>query len=264
MVIDSPHWSEPVPTQKIRSRFFSLRPDQFDRLAIAVMSGSFSPVHTQHIRAMEVARTALQRAGWAILGGFLAPSSDSYVQGKLNSDAFSFSRRTECCRVAMQDSEWLDVCSLGDFSTYRACTRIREQVERQCGGLLQQRPITGVEVMGSDTAIRIIDKLIDDWATVDVMKREPWYDSRIVCCVLRPGSKSTADVERILTYTAPRAVDVGITVRLVDGAQEGLQLEAVSSTEVRELIQRHDWEGLRAKRWLHPEVLRLLETSIEV
>lgn len=259
MANDSAQWSQPFPTKKIRSRSFSLRPEEFDHLAVAVMSGSFNPVHTQHIRAMELARIALEREGWTILGGFLAPSSDTYLQAKLNSNEFSFGWRADCCRMATQDSEWLDVCSLGEYSTYRASTRIREQVERQCGDLLQGRTITGVEVMGSDTAIRIIDKLIDRCATADVAKPEPWYDSRIVCCVLRPGSKSTAEAERILTYTAPRAEEIGIAVRLVDGAQEGLQLEPVCSTDVRDLVQRHDWEGLRARRWLHPEVLRALE-----
>ena len=261
---DKPHWSEPLPIQMIRSRFSSLRGNQLDHLAVMVVSGSFNPVHTQHIRAMEAARIGLERAGWAIAGGFLAPSSDSYLQGKLNSHGLSFSRRTELCCLATQDSNWLAVCSLGEFSSYRACTRIREQVERQCAGLLEGRTLTGLEVMGSDTAIRIMDKLVEEWATTDVGGRQPWYHSRIVCCIVRPGPESSADTDRVLKFTAARAAEIGISVILVDGALEAFPLEVVSSTDVRELLQKRDWEGLRARRWLHPEVLRSLETSTGV
>jgi hypothetical protein len=212
---------------------------------------------------MEVARIALERAGWTIAGGFLAPSSDRYLQEKLNSETLSFSKRTELCRLATQDSEWLDVCSQGEFSSYRACTGIRKQVEHQCAGLLTGHTVTGLEVMGSDTAIRIMDKLVEEWATTED-KREPWYRDRTVCCIVRPGSGSSDDTEHIQRFTIPRAAEIGITVMLVDGLREGLTLEAVSSTDVRKLLQRRDWKALRARRWLPPAVLRSLEASIGV
>ena len=258
---DRPNSSSPLPALKIRSRLRSLRGDRLDQLALIVMSGSFSPVHMQHIRAMEVVRLALERAGWTVVGGFLAPSSDSYLEEKLDRETSSFDRRIEWCRLATQESEWLAVCTLGEFSSYRACTRIRDQVERQCSEWLEGHSLAGLEVMGSDTTIRIIDKLIDEWASTNAGKRESWYSGRIVCCVIRPGSTSRTDMEHILTFTAPRATEMGITVMLIDADREGLPLEAVSSTEIRELLQKNDWHGLRARSWLDPEVLRSLETT---
>src|SRR5438067_18186 len=111
------HSAEPdeaVPVGKISSLLESFHKKEPPRLGVLVMSGSFSPVHTQHIRAMEAVRIALQRQGWIIAGGFLAPSHDQYVQAKGSTVTFSFSRRTEFCRLATRQSDWLDVCSLGE------------------------------------------------------------------------------------------------------------------------------------------------------
>lgn len=252
---------EAVPIEKISSRFESFHETEPRRFGVLVMSGSFSPVHTQHIRAMEAVRIALQNAGWIVAGGFLAPSDDQYVQSKGNIVAFSFSRRTELCRLATGQSDWLDVCSLREFRTYWVCTTVREQVERQCTALLRGRRIWGIEVMGSDTAIRIMEDLIAEWEATNYTGCEPWYRGRVVCCVIRPGPDSVADSERLLSFIIPRTAAMDITIILVDGEREGLPLEAISSTQIRSLVATRDWDELRAREWLHPEVLRSLEAS---
>src|SRR5262249_47571692 len=53
-----------LPTEKFARRFHSLRCAAGDRLAFLSLSGSLSPVHTQHMRALEAARNALTRGGW--------------------------------------------------------------------------------------------------------------------------------------------------------------------------------------------------------
>jgi nicotinic acid mononucleotide adenylyltransferase len=226
-----------------------------------VMSGSFNPVHTQHIRALEVARAALERAGWAVCGGFLAPSSDGYLTGKLNMQISSLDRRIELCGLATQESDWLSVCPWGEFSSYRACARLREQLERECAGLLKGRSLIGIEIMGSDTAIRILDTVAEEWRATEVDERRPWYRNRIVCCLIRPGPESSLEMEHILKITAPLVADIGVEIMLVDTTLEALPLEAANSTEIRELIDRGDWDVLKALRWLHPQVLSSLQTG---
>jgi nicotinic acid mononucleotide adenylyltransferase len=250
---------EAVPIEKISSQLESLHETEPRRWGVLVMSGSFGPVHTQHIRAMEAVRIALQHAGWIIVGGFLAPSHDQYVQSKGTTGAFSFRRRTELCRLATQQSDWLDVCSLGEFRTHRVCTTVREQVERQCTALLRGHGIWGIEVMGSDTAIRIMEDLIAEWESTNCTECEPWYRGRVVCCVIRPGPDSAAHSERLVSFIIPRTAAMDITIILVDGEREGLPLKAISSTQIRSLMATHDWDELRAREWLHPQVLRSLE-----
>jgi hypothetical protein len=206
---------------------------------------------------LEFARAALEHAGWAVAGGFLAPSSDEYLEGKLRGKILSFSRRIELCGFATQESDWLSVCPRGEFSSYRACVRLCEQLERE---LLNGRSVAGIEVMGSDTAIRILDGVFEKWSATEVDRGQPWYERRIVCCLVRPGPESSAEMEHIIRITAPRAADVGIQIILVDTTSEVAPLETISSTAIRELVATDDWDALRALRWLHPRVLSSLET----
>jgi len=259
-VNDIPCVNQQLSAEKLRLRLSSV--SQGDRLAVLVLSGSFNPVHAQHIRALEVARAALERAGWAVAGGFLAPSSDGHLMGKLNSEISSLERRIELCGLATEASDWLSVCPWGEFSSYKVCTRLREQLERECAGLLNGRSLTGIEVMGSDAAIRILDRVIDEWRALELDERQPWYQKRIICCLIRPGPESGVEIEHILKSTAPQAADIGVEIILIDSTREALPLEAVSSTAIRELVGRGDWELLTARRWLHPKVLSSLETWV--
>jgi hypothetical protein len=56
--------------QKVSSRVSALQAAQIDRVAVLVLSGSFNPVHSQHIRALEIARIVMERSGWTIAGGY--------------------------------------------------------------------------------------------------------------------------------------------------------------------------------------------------
>jgi nicotinic acid mononucleotide adenylyltransferase len=258
--IDVPSASQQLPTEKLRVRLSSILCTERDRLAVLAMSGSFNPVHTQHVRALEVARAALERVGWAVAGGFLAPTSDVYLTDKLNGQTSSLVWRIKMCGLATHESDWLSVCPWGEFSSYRACTRLREQLERECAGMLKGRSLTGIEVMGSDTAIRILDRVVEEWRATEVKGRQLWYQNRIVCCLIRPGPESTVEVEHILRITAPEAADTGVEIMLVDSTREALPLEAASSREIRALVGRGDWDMLKARQWLHPQVLSSLET----
>jgi nicotinic acid mononucleotide adenylyltransferase len=235
-----------------------------DRLGVLVMSGSFNPVHTQHIRALESARTAMERAGFVVAGGFLAPSSDGYTDRKVQMGSLSVSERTELCGLATKDSDWLGVFSYGEFSTYRACAQICREIERQCAAHLEGRLITGIEVLGSDTLIRILARVIAEWHATPRLGRRPWYRERIICCVVRPGPESGLEIDYISRALMPQTPEIGITIMLVESRAYGHPLADVSSTKIRELIRSHSWDVLEAHQWLHPEVLSALRTRIQV
>ena len=209
------------------------------------------------MRALETARTVLKGRGWTVVVGFLAPAGDEFLKGKLEIEAWPLDKRTRLCEVASGESEWVDVCSWGEFRSYRLCTALREHLERECAAL-KGRSLTGIEVMGSDAAIRILDENIADWDAADPGVRDSWYRGRVVCCLLRPGPDSAGEMEHIEKHTARRAVDLGVELIVVDPESIRPTLEAVSSTEIRELLTMGDLECLRDRRWLHPEVLAAL------
>jgi hypothetical protein len=123
---------------------------------------------------------------------------------------------------------------------------------------LNERILMGVEVMGSDAAIRILDENIADWDAADPSVRDSWYQGRVVCCLLRPGPDCAREMEHIEKHTARRAVDLGVELIVVNPESIYLALEAVSSTKIRELLAAGDLERLRARGWLHPKVLAAL------
>jgi hypothetical protein len=207
------------------------------------------------MRALEAARNALERRGWTVLAGFLAPANDEFVKGKLGAEAWPLEKRVRLCEGASRESDWVDVCSWGEFRSYRLSTALSEHLERECTELNGCR-LTGVEVMGSDTAVRILDKNISDWDAAGL--RESWYQGRIICCLLRPGPRSADEMARIEKHTARRARDLGAELIVVDPDSILPPLEAVSSREIRELLAAGDLEQLQARKWLHPEVLAAL------
>lgn len=50
---------------------------------VIISTGSFCPVHKGHIEMMEKAREACEKAGYDVVGGYLAPDHDEYVLSKV-------------------------------------------------------------------------------------------------------------------------------------------------------------------------------------
>jgi hypothetical protein len=246
-----------LPTEKFARHLRALRYAADERLAFLSLSGSLSPVHTQHMRALEAARTVLKRRGWKVVAGFLTPAGDEYLGRKLAFEAWPLDKRRRLCEAACRGSEWVDVCSWGEFRSYRLCTALRDRLKREHAAL-SGRILTGVEVMGSDAAIRILDQNIVDWDTADPSVRDSWYQGRVVCCLLRPGPDRAREMEHIEKHTARRAMDLGVELIVVHPEAIFPPLEAVSSTEIRKLLATGDLECLRAQGWLHPQVLAAL------
>jgi nicotinic acid mononucleotide adenylyltransferase len=228
------------------------------RLAFLVLPGSFTPVHSQHLRALEIARDVMTNLRWHVIGGFLAPSDDDYVRRKLGNETWSLEKRLELSRLATDDSPWLEVAPWGEFSSYRVTTRLLQAIESDFRKELQGRSVIGVEVMGSDTAIRILGKLLSEWESRGNVTEQPWYHKRHVCCLVRPGSNSSAEIEHLKTAIQPRVKAMGIEVIMASDESANPLLE-VSSHEIRSAIARQCWDQLSASGWLSPRVLYRLQ-----
>ena len=76
-----------------------------------------------------------------------------------------------------------------------------------------------------------------------------------------PGPNSAGEMAHIQNHTARRVADLGVELIVVDPESIRPALEAVSSSEIRELLAAGDLERLRARRWLHPEVLAALASE---
>jgi len=251
-----------VNLSKVHAELATSGSRQAERLAFLAMSGSFSPIHTQHLRGMEMARHIMLSSGWYVVGGFLVPSDDQYVSSKIGSDAWPLTRRLELCRLATEDSPWVDVTPWAEFSSFRAARRLQYTIESGCREGLSSRPLTGVMVMGSDTALRILRRALREWESPGCDRALPTRDSaQWVCCLVRPGGDGTAEMQEITMTIAPRIAPLGI--KIVVSTDCSQQLMDVSSQAVRDAIERRQWDDLRDRGWLNPKVLDRLRSADE-
>jgi nicotinic acid mononucleotide adenylyltransferase len=82
-----------------------------ERPVVLLATGAFNPVHAGHIAMMSAARTAATRAGYTVVGGYLSPGHDDYLQLKCGAEAIPVSVRLEQCAAAAASTDWLSVDS---------------------------------------------------------------------------------------------------------------------------------------------------------
>ena len=78
----------PFDINKLRNGIEMWRREGSAKKPVVLMtSGSFAPPHRMHIELLEVSKKWLEARGKeVVVGGFVCPSSDSYVKRKLGDD----------------------------------------------------------------------------------------------------------------------------------------------------------------------------------
>jgi len=225
-------------------------------VAFLVLSGAFNPVHAEHLRMLSVAKAKCERTGWSVIGGFLAPSSDDYVRTKLAAEAWSLDRRIRLCELATSDSDWIDVWPRGELSGYHVATQILEGLRNEFAQAVAGRSVIGVDVMGSDTATRLLDKVIDKWRSDEARARR--YHRRVICCIVRQGPSAADEVSTIRTVMAPAVAPLGVQVTMTDPEESP---RPVSSARIRLLMSTGGWDIIRSEELLHPRVFDQLRSA---
>lgn len=184
-------------------------------MAVLVLPGSFNPVHSEHICSLELARIHLEQQGFAVVGGFLQPSSEDYVGSKVGEHwAMTFGHRVACCDLAAeanaaqsQAPQWIHTWRSAE--TYGFI--VPSQVQAHLRKVLRRESLQAFMVCGSDLVERC-----GGWG-------RPAPGPTVV--LKRPG------------------------VRLPCGIHESWQVatgetKPMSSTAVRDAMDREDWEQM--------------------
>jgi nicotinic acid mononucleotide adenylyltransferase len=225
------------------------------RMVFLVLSGSFNPIHADHELVLQLSRTELEGRGMFVVVGFLAPSTESYVGEKLGPAAWPLRDRLELCDLVAADSDWIEVWPTAQFSPWRICSSVHQQLLDLCQGSLQGCEVAGVVVMGSDTGVRILDKVAGEWRASHA---RPSYEARHVCCVVRGGDDGSRQARHLDEVLAPDLREAGITLAVVNAESA----PTISSTAIRHALASGEWDALRRHRWLHPKVLDALEAAL--
>lgn len=83
-------------------------------MAVLLSTGAMNPVHKGHVQMLHQARERLEREGYAVIGAWLSPSHDGYVQPKaanLRTPGLTAAFRLELARRAVEDDDLVAVGS---------------------------------------------------------------------------------------------------------------------------------------------------------
>ena len=263
-----------VPGNKVTAILTKLPPLQQGpqrpcRGLILCLNGSFNPVHNEHLSLLDSARAYLEQQGLLVVGGFLSPSSECYVNMKKGEDALPLALRAHLCALATSESEWISATKLGICSGREAAdtilSRLTSPLPRNSAStsilpLMKAKGISRlatVQVMGLDTLVRC------GWARraesgkprgqqqrrrrreEEEEEEEEELPAVTVVAVERPGTDIRPSVRRTLEETgvmfAPRS--------------EAMSAGGVSSTNVLKWMKSRTGTGGEA---LHPRVREAL------
>jgi nicotinamide mononucleotide adenylyltransferase len=72
---------------------------------VLIKTGAFNPIHRAHISNMIKTKEYLERVhGFRVIGGYLSPSHDQYVQAKLDEEFISGHHRIRMCEEAIKEA----------------------------------------------------------------------------------------------------------------------------------------------------------------
>jgi nicotinic acid mononucleotide adenylyltransferase len=99
-----------TPFQNVIDGLKIVPKDNQKPFAVLLTTGCFAPVHNGHFDMMEQAKITVEKAGYHVLGGYMSPSHDSYVNTKENGNLrMNIMKRIQLLELAAQDHPWINI-----------------------------------------------------------------------------------------------------------------------------------------------------------
>src|SRR6266496_4104605 len=103
-----------TPITKLLTNLSQLKSESPSKTPIVLLTtGSMNPIHKQHYNNFEIAKREIESrlSKVKVIAGYISPSQDCYVFGKLGKYAIPIDKRIEMCKLAVDKSDWIDVDS---------------------------------------------------------------------------------------------------------------------------------------------------------
>ena len=190
-------------TQKIKKNLENYK--YYKELIILIESGSLAPPHKMHIGLMEIAKKFIEENDKTkkVIGGYLVPSSDSYVKHKLGKDFIPLIHRVNMSKLFIKDSDWLDVLDWG----LAKGKEIKFRLQKIINNIFPEYNIKCILVFGIDFYLKYKIHLDDTYI-----------------CIFRPGY----DIDKVKNLYPKNLI-------FVEGKDED-----ISSTLIRKAIRNND------------------------
>ena len=228
-------WSSrelPLDMRKVAAELKRRPPAKGSNVYVLTGSGSYSPPHRMHIEMFEKARAHLESTEkkTRVVGGFIVPSSERYVNRKLGKETISLRDRVEMSRLVCLGSTWIEACGWGIASSSEVAFRVQQCLHLSGLEELYKCKFQVLQLFGADTIIRMYGSVSEDF------DEEGIGGSPIMRVVLgRPGcAEQLENIRRRLPLLTKH-------MKFVPG-----DLDAVSSTEVRKAVRARDLATLHS------------------
>jgi len=164
-----------------------------------------------------------------VVGGFLSPSSAGYVYDKLGPNTIKFDHRLELCRLLTSPSPWVAISSLAITNGFSCAEKIQKLARAKFPKFAKR--LVAYNVYGGDV----------------VWKCQCWNSPMV--CVGR--HEFTTKIKEAMANSQVHP----------DFIMVETEVEAMSSTQVRELMKEERTEELTARGWLYPGSLDYMKTA---
>jgi nicotinic acid mononucleotide adenylyltransferase len=99
-----------TPILFMKDRLLRIQGKQMNpKPCILLSTGSFAPIHEGHVAMMEAAKIAVEKAGWDVMGGYLSPDHDEYINRKINERFYNIHTRIDLANKAVSHIDWLKI-----------------------------------------------------------------------------------------------------------------------------------------------------------
>ena len=206
-------------TKKFHQNLSKLMKSEKEKVEVVIvlLSGSFNPVHSGHVDVLELSKKFLEeKHKKQVVCGYLAPSSDSYVKGKLKEFAMPLTHRNQMCREASKHSDWIDVCEFGMASASKTLEIVKTILQNEVPPNVK---IIGCELFGADHAA----------------KYALWRRVGEQICVCTPREPHTQQVRENLKSMKDQNANSRV---LLLEPPDNYQLKSVSSTAIRDAMMK--------------------------
>ena len=82
-----------------------------EEFVVLMSTGSYCPVHLEHIRMFEIVKQHYEKLGKTVVGGYMFPSHDDYVESKMKRKGslhISGYHRWRMIEESVRDSSWIE------------------------------------------------------------------------------------------------------------------------------------------------------------
>lgn len=152
---DDEHWLG-TPTSRVRAGLDAARHQTSSGGAVGdpvvlLATGGFFPLHRGHLAMVEAARRAVERTGRVVVGGYLSPGPDRYLQRKRPVSVAPAAARVADLAAALAGSTWLDVdpwealAGRGTVNFTEVTARLQSHLRRHVDGRIEVWFVCGAD-----------------------------------------------------------------------------------------------------------------------